>query len=169
MLEQPEQDGGGDAVAALVFRLGAEWLALPTAVVVEVTAPRTPHRLPHRLGSLLEGLVNIRGQIHLCVNVAGFLGIDAAPAAAGADPAAADARFVVVERAGDLGIERWVFGVDEVAGVHRVPAALLRSVPSTLAAAASRCTAALFTWQDGRAGLIDEQRLFTGLREAVAG
>lgn len=169
ILEQPDQDGGGEAIPALVFRLGTEWLALPTSVVVEVTVPRTPHRLPHRLGSLLEGLVNIRGQIHLCVDVAGFLGIDAADAPDGEDPASApEARFVVAERTGDLGIERWVFPVDEVAGVHRVPAAVLQAVPSTLAAAAGRCTAALFAWQDGRAGLIDEQRLFAGLREAVA-
>jgi chemotaxis-related protein WspD len=174
LLEQPETESAGDAVAALVFRLGAEWLALPTSVVVEVTEPRRPHRLPHRVGSLLTGLVNIRGQIHLCVDVAAFLGIELPPARTAAEPegvdaAARDARLVVLERTAGRGIERWVFPVDEVAGVHRVPAAALRPVPSTLAAAGDRRTAALFAWRDDKAGLIDERRLFDGLRDAVSG
>lgn len=174
LLEQPETESAGDAVAALVFRLGAEWLALPTSVVVEVTEPRQPHRLPHRVGSLLTGLVNIRGQILLCVDVAAFLGIELPPARTAAEPegveaAARDARLVVLERTAGRGIERWVFPVDEVAGVHRVPAAALRRVPSTLAAAGDRRTAALFAWRDDKAGLIDERRLFDGLRDAVSG
>lgn len=175
LLEQPETESRGDALAALVFRLGAEWLALPTSVVVEVTEPRKPHRLPHRVGSLLTGLVNIRGRIQLCVDLAAFLGIELSPARMVTEPevvveaTARGARLVVLERTAGRGIERWVFHVDEVAGVHRVPAAALGAVPSTLAAAGDRRTAALFAWRDEKAGLIDERRLFDGLRDAVAG
>ena len=174
LLEQPETESGGDALAALVFRLGAEWLALPTSVVVEVTEPRKPHRLPHRVGSLLTGLVNIRGRIQLCVDMAAFLGIELPQARMATEPEGVedtprDARLVVLERTAGRGIERWVFHVDEVAGVHRVSAAALRSVPSTLAAAGDRRTAALFAWRDDKAGLIDERRLFDGLNDAVAG
>ncbi len=57
----------------LVFRLGDEWLALPVGVLVEVTRPRPPHRVPHR-GGLLAGVVNIRGELHLCVRFDLLLG-----------------------------------------------------------------------------------------------
>ena len=172
ILEQPEREADGDATAVLVFRRGAEWLALPTSVLVEVTPPRKVHRLPHRHDTLLEGLVNIRGQLQVCVDLGRLLGVEpaAAPApAAAAPPAGTLARLLVVERAGDRGAERWVFGVDEVAGVQRVPAAALRAVPSTVGAATDRATAALFAWQERTVGLLDERRLLDGLRAQVSG
>ena len=172
ILEQPEREADGDATAVLVFRRGAEWLALPTSVLVEVTPPRKVHRLPHRHDTLLEGLVNIRGQLQVCVDLGRLLGVEPAAATAPAaptPPAGTLARLLVVERAGDRGAERWVFGVDEVAGVQRVPAAALRAVPSTVGAATDRATAALFAWQERTVGLLDERRLLDGLRAQVSG
>jgi chemotaxis-related protein WspD len=172
ILEQPEQAADGDAVAVLVFRRGSEWLALPARVLVEITPPRKVHRLPHRHDTLLEGLVNIRGQLQVCVDLGRLIGVErsaddaAAAATSSVGPAA---RLLVVERVGDRGTERWVFGVDEVAGVQRVPAAALRAVPSTVGGTANRSTAALFAWQDKTVGLFDEQRLLDGLRAQVSG
>src|SRR5262245_55109050 len=63
-----------DLQSVLIFRLGEEWLALRVQVLVEVTNPRPVRRVPHRAG-LLAGLVNIRGELHLCVRLAQLLGI----------------------------------------------------------------------------------------------
>lgn len=172
ILEQPEQSADGDAVAVLVFRRGSEWLALPARVLVEITPPRKVHRLPHRHDTLLEGLVNIRGQLQVCVDLGRLLGVQRADddgETAAAAPAGPAARLLVVEQAGDRGAERWVFGVDEVAGVQRVPSAALRAVPSTVGVAANRSTAALFAWQERTVGLLDEKRLLDGLRAQVSG
>src|SRR6478672_11465316 len=68
-----ESDESANELSLLVFRLGDEWLALPVSVLVEVTRPRTPHRIPHR-GGLLSGVVNIRGELHLCVRLDTLLG-----------------------------------------------------------------------------------------------
>jgi chemotaxis-related protein WspD len=176
ILEAPEITPDSDASSVLVFRLEHEWLALPTAVVVEVTNPRPLHRIPHRAGTVLEGLVNIRGQLQLCVSLRGLLGLDASGPTPTA-PEAADGtasigglpttRMLVVERGGDRGTERWVFPVDEVAGVQRVARAALRTVPSTVSHAAGRSTLALFDWQGQRVGVLDDARVFDGLRERV--
>ena len=88
ILEQPEVTVDADARSVLIFRLGTEWLALPTAAVVEVTPLRQVHRLPHRSGPVLAGIVNIRGQLQLCVRLQSTTGhtpplvsvSDAAPA-----------------------------------------------------------------------------------------
>ena len=65
ILEAPEIVADPDATSVLVFRLGREWLSLPTASLVEVTPLRCLHRVPHRTSSVLEGFVNIRGQLQL--------------------------------------------------------------------------------------------------------
>jgi chemotaxis-related protein WspD len=171
ILEEPSTPPAADATSVLVFRLGGEWLALPTAVVVEVTPVRTLHRLPHRAGGPLAGIVNIRGQLQLCASLHTLLGL--APAAGGPGSAApaggAAARLLVVERPGGGAADRWALGVDEVAGVHRVSAGALRAVPSTVGHAGGRLSAALFEWQDRTVALLDEPRMFDGLRERVQG
>jgi chemotaxis signal transduction protein len=91
-----------------------------------------------------------------------------------ADSAAADAprdtaRLLVVERPGGEAADRWVCGVDEVAGVHRVTAGMLRAVPSTVGHAGGRLSSALFAWQERTVALLDEARLFEALQERIAG
>lgn len=170
ILEEPAAAPATDTTSVLVFRLGGEWLALPTAVLVEVTPLRTLHRLPHRSGGALAGIVNIRGQLQLCASLHDLIGI-AAESSAGGDAALgpATARLLVVERPAAEAADRWVFGVDEVAGVHRVTKGMLRAVPSTVGHAGGRLSSALFAWQDHTVALLDEARVFDGLRERIAG
>ena len=167
ILEQPEVARDADARSVLVFRLGDEWLALPTAVLAEVTSPRQLHRVPHRSGAELAGIVNIRGQLQVCMLLEGLLGLPAATV--GIPVAASTARLIVVERVGDRGAERWVFRVDEVAGVHRVPGQSLRDVPATISGAGTRATTALFSWHDRTVGLLDVSRLLDGLHGRISG
>ena len=168
ILEEPEVVTDPDATSVLVFRVGREWMALPTGTLVEITTLRPLHRVPHRTAGGLEGLVNIRGQLQLCVSLHTILGLEERPPTVQPDAEAPTAaRLLVVERADGAG-GRWVFGVDEVAGVHRVRKADLRPVPSTVSQAAARCSSALFEWQDRTVALLDEVRLFEALREAVS-
>jgi chemotaxis-related protein WspD len=123
--------------------------------------------VPHRSGNILAGLVNIRGQLQLCVRLAGLLGLET-PAADSPFVAPA-ARLLVVEHRGGRGMERWAFDVDEVAGVHRLPRQTLGSAPATVSNAAKHMTAGLFAWQDKTVGLLDEARLLNGLPRLVSG
>ena len=63
-----------DQISVLVFRVADEWLALPVHALIEVMMPRPIHRVPYRAG-LLAGLVNIRGELQLCIHLAKLLGI----------------------------------------------------------------------------------------------
>ncbi len=65
-----------DRVSVLIFRLGREWMAFPTQAIAEVTVPRPIHRIPHRSNAILIGLVNLRGQLQLCISLHGLLGLE---------------------------------------------------------------------------------------------
>ncbi len=169
ILEEPAAAAGTRTTSVLVFRLEREWFALPAAGLVEVTTGRPLHRIPHRAAGGLAGLVNIRGQLQLCMSLHALLGLPGGPAARTAGGEPSTARMLVVEHATDQGTDRWVLGVDEVAGVHRLATTAVRPVPSTVSQAQSRCSTALFTWQERTVGLLDEARLFEGLRGMVAG
>ena len=164
ILAEPAQAADTEATSLLVFRIEREWLALPTALLVEVTPVRTLHRVPHRAGGGLAGLVNIRGQLQLCMSLHAVLGLPGGPSARPHGDTSTLARLLVVEREGERP-QRWVLGVDEVAGVQRVARSALRPVPSTVSQASARCSTALFEWQDRTVALLDEGRLL----EALAG
>jgi len=143
----------GEGVSVLIFRLGQEWLAFRTRAVVEVTMPRPVHRVPHRSNQVFVGLVNLQGQVQLCVSLHGLLGVSVP-----SEPA----RLVVLrdrERQ-----ETWAFPADDVLGVHRVPRSQWRGVPSTLVNPDVGFSQAVLSWSGRSIGLLDEQRVFTALR-----
>ena len=171
ILQTPEEVTESDAVSMLIFRVGREWLSLATPLLVEVTEMKPLHTIPHRRGGVLEGIVNIRGQLQLCVSLMRLLGIDAEPKLAvpqeTPSPLLGDTsakRLLVIED----GEERWVVAVDEVAGVHAVPRSLLRSVPATVGQAGSRHAEALVDWRDPVVGFLDGDRLLEHLRTELS-
>ena len=120
-LAEVEEAVSGEAISLLVFRVGPEWLALEAGLIVEVVEQRPIHCIPHRTNQLLLGIANIRGELHLCISLRELLGITLPELKSGSNAAESvrpQPRLLVTEH----GSHRWVFPVDEVAGVHRVPA-----------------------------------------------
>src|SRR6185295_3819069 len=74
--EKRTVDSGTESL--MIFRIGVEWLTLPTKILQEVTEPGRIHRLPHR-GGILRGLVNVRGELLLCVALDVMLGLERSP------------------------------------------------------------------------------------------
>ena len=111
-----------------IFRLGGEWLALPAALFKEVTQMSVAHTLPHRSDRILIGLVNIRGEIQLCISLKALLGLEVADSSSQNISPVVYQRMVVVEREGS----RWVFAVDEIYGIHRILSEQVGNVPATV-------------------------------------
>lgn len=163
--EDPEDDASsatrGEVVSLLIFRLRGEWLGVATRAVAEVTTPRPVHRIPHRSNDIVTGLVNLRGQLQLCISLHGLLGV-AATAGPEAEAMTANPRLVVL-RDRDRS-ETWVFPADEVLGIQRVARTRLSAVPATLANPAVSYSQAVLPWEGKSVGFLDEQRIFSALR-----
>lgn len=167
-LAQPPHEQEQDRRSLVVFRLGDEWLAIPTRLLAEVTGLHPIHSVPHRTGEVLLGLVNIRGQLRICLSLHGLLGTLAglpegvrhrrhdASDPKGQDP---DGRMAILQDQS----HQWVFYADEVAGVHRIKVGLFRKVPSTFGKTSSYCQA-VFDWNGRTVGCLDEERLLSALR-----
>jgi chemotaxis-related protein WspD len=157
-----------DAASAscFVFRLGAEWLAIPMALLDEVVASRPTHSLPHRRGNVKISVLSVRGDILVHVSLAGLLGIaddHAAPASASAHGRSASRVVVLADARGRLAIS-----VDEVMGIHRYDPVVLRPVPATLGQAMVSYASALLAVGDRIVGLLDGGRVLASLSHALA-
>ena len=150
-----------DAIALLIFRLGAVWLALPTGVCKEVTEMRAIHSLPHRRGGVLLGLVNIRGEIYMCIALRQLLDLEPATDSGTTVGHKAQQRLLVVERA----TERWVFVVDEIAGIHYVDPGALQHAP--VIATIPAWSQGIIDWHERRVSYLDTARLFATLNREI--
>jgi chemotaxis-related protein WspD len=150
--------------SVVIFRLGQEWLSLPTDIFQEVAERRMVHTLPHRRGGIVGGLVNVRGELLLCVALDVVLGLDKSLETDGAKNRAAKEQLLVCDREGDkLG-----FLVSEVHGVHRFHPRDLKEVPATVAKAAATYTSGLLHWNNNIVGCLDDELLFYALNKGFA-
>jgi chemotaxis-related protein WspD len=160
--KEREEEPGGHTV--VLFRIGGEWLSLPTGVCKEVVSLRTIHSLPHRQDDVVLGLVNVRGELLICVSLGEVLGIERGVESTGAAPRGGPPRLLVIGREGN----RFVFAADEVHGIHRVLPREVRAVPATVARAAATYTKVVLTWRDRAVGCLDDQLLFYVLNRSLA-
>lgn len=149
----------------VIFRIGAEWLALPTEVFLEVVELRPIHTVPHRNDALVRGLAMVRGELIICVSLAHLLGMDAAPARSERKKGrSVYDRLLVVGQNG----ERVVFAVEEVhVGVRYHPNDL-KPVPATVAQSAAPYTSGILTWEGQSVGVLDESLVFYALSRHLA-
>lgn len=147
--------------SGVIFRLRAEWLALPTQAFQEVAERRPIHSLPHRRRGLVLGLANVRGELLVCVSLGGLLALD--PASLVPTPRSAYHRLLVVNWEGN----RLAFPVDDVHGPHRFHLQELKAPPATLAKSRPAFTRGVFYWQERAVGLLDAELLFTTLNRSL--
>ena len=157
-LAEPRRIESGNAHSVLVFTLGAELLAFPTSCLVEIAERRTVHRIPHWPNRLLEGLVNVRGKLELCVSLRDFLGVQSREVH---QDKPLRPRLLVTQ----MNQKSWVFPVDDVHGVQHLPPDALTEAPATLRG--EGFTRGLLRWEEKRAGFLDADRLFSALTERL--
>ncbi|MBT2334378.1 chemotaxis protein CheW [Variovorax paradoxus] len=163
-MAQAPKAGQADAASAIVFRIGTEWLALPTQVLLEVAALSPIHSLPGRRGGIVQGVANVRGELLVCVLLGTMLGLARAAESGHARQREALRRLVVIGLDG----QRLGFAVDEMHGIARFDPGTLKEVPATVARATTPYSKAILTWHEHSVGLLDEQLLFYTLHRSLA-
>ena len=150
--------------SVLIFRIDAEWLALPTAVVDEVAAPSRVHSLPHARSAAVLGLANVRGELLISVSLRHLLDIPSSADDGPSNGQSAKSRLLVLRRE----TLRVVCPVNEVSGICHFRPEVLREIPATLARASGRYSTKLLPWNGRSVGVLDDQLLFYTVKRNVA-
>ncbi|MDM8550475.1 chemotaxis protein CheW [Desulfobacterales bacterium HSG2] len=178
MAAEKEEDLPG-TISVVIFRIEEEWLALPTQVLAEIIDPENlrSHSLPHRNNPILIGIINVHGEIQVCVSIRELLDIESVseePAPdvfpikdvgnryQGADRKILK-RMIVVNSEGG----QWVFPVNEIYGIHRIHPKTFENVPVTVAKAQSTYTKGIFDWQGKHVALLDHDLLLYSLLKNI--
>lgn len=159
---EEDVEQAGELRSIVLFRLGAEWLGLPSDLCGEVAEPCRIQSLPHRRDDNVLGLVNVRGELLVCISLARLLGV--------AEEAGSAGQLAVFRRLMVIGHEerRVAFEADEVHGIHVFHESECRAVPATIARAMSHVTKAVLPWQGRSVGRLDETVLLDLIDRSIA-
>ena len=143
---------GGDKLdsSVLVFRIGREWLALPTTLFVSVAPQAKPHKLPHRNERGLAGIVNVGGTLYPCMALADLLGVDESDGEA-ATGRHTFARLLLLQWEG----QAYALPVADLHGIVRYAAAAVRTPAATINKGLTRFLSGVITHQDLHIGCLD--------------
>jgi len=147
-----------DERSVIVFRMGDENYALSTEVLNDVSHPRQPHRIPHRSNNILSGLVNIRGELVLCISLTGLLGLRTKQ-----NPQAETNRMIVAQF-NDLTV---AFFVDQVDGISRYANHTLQEPPATLSRHDGNYIQGLLECSTGHTGLLNHLLIETAINRLL--
>jgi chemotaxis-related protein WspD len=138
-----------------VFRIGAEWLAIPAKAVKSIGDPVSIRRIPHRRNPVLRGMANFAGELEMVVSLEALLNIE--PTEEGAAPKNADRGSRPIPRMlrviGESG--SFAFEAAEVLGTYRHDENRLDPVPSTLEKAVLRYVRGTMELGGRRVGALD--------------
>jgi chemotaxis-related protein WspD len=157
-----EKSGAPARASAVLFRIGNEWLAFPTEAFQEVAERRRVHSLPHKRDGFIRGLVNIRGELLICISLERLLGI--AEGWMDAQSQTGGDRLLAIAWDGN----RFVFPVSEVHGVERFHLEDLRSAPAALARSSANHTRGIFTWRGNSVGLLNPAAVFASCHRSLS-
>ncbi len=148
-------------ISAVLFRIETEWLALTTQAFQEVAERRRVHSLPHRRLGLVMGLVNVRGELLICVSLGRLLGLE--------KKKAGEARRGLFER---LVVVNWdgcrlAFPVDEVHGIVRFETQQLKEPPATVTKSNVSFTQGILPWEGRAVGFLNAGVMFPTLDRSL--
>ena len=108
------------------------------------------------------GLVNIRGELLICVSLGHLLALE--------NPMPRGMLRTVHQQllVGNWDGDRFVFPVDEVCGIHRFDPHHLQGPPATLVKSNFSYSRGILSWERKSVGLLDPNLLFSSLNRSLA-
>jgi len=162
-LSQPRASTNHNLKSALVFRLGNEWFALPSKIVREITQCDKHHSLPHRKNQVLRGLVNVRGDLLLCVSLGYLFNLNKKEINSESQITIHE-RYIVMSDDGNL----YAFPVSEVKDTLKYDTENLQKTPSTIDDGASNYIDGIIEYHDLHIGLLDTELIFSSLNRNIS-
>ncbi len=151
-----------DRRSLFIFRLGAEWLALPVDMIKEIAPLQPVHRLPHRRNGAILGLTNVRGELLVTLSLDLVLGLEATEAKQEKSGLEKHRLLVIAGEGGPLACP-----IDEAHGIVLCAARELTEVPATITRATASYSHAVLPWEGRSVGCLDQALLLTALNRSL--
>lgn len=163
VLAARKPQGQAHTESIVIFRLGDEWLAIPSRIVREITSAKPVRRLPHTRKNIVKGMVNMRGELQICVSLGGLLDLEKGGQTRRFGSVGISDRMILIAHEGN----QYVFPVTEVHGLHRHHPNELQPPPATIGKAKATYTKGVLAWGEHHVASLDADLLFHTLNKGL--
>jgi len=143
-------------ISCIVFRSENEWFAINTNVLNEICEVSEIHSIPHNRNPLISGMVNVRGEIEICI------AFNELHQQKSQQDSVGKSRMLVI----NLESGRYVYRADEVMGIFKIDNNSIRPAPSSVAATSSHYVNGIFDYNEQSIGLVDPHLMDSRIKEA---
>jgi chemotaxis-related protein WspD len=161
-LQSNKQQNTAALVSVVIFRLGDEWFSMPVSVFSEVNPMKMIHNLPHNKSKILRGVVNIRGELKICVSIGYLIGLNKGKRNENSNNNTTNRLIMISKDNYEI-----VFPVTEIAGIHRYDSSELNKCPSTIPGGSDHYFSGSVEWRNNDVACIDEESLFKAISKAI--
>jgi len=140
-----------EQVSLIIFRIQKDWYALRTSIFLEIDANKSTHKIPHNKNNFLEGLVNIRGELELCISLPELIS-NGLQSTDGNDTTK---RLIIIK----LASGKYALKLDEISGVYKIGKQAITPPPATIAGTDNHLVCGIFEHNNQRIGMIDDELL----------
>lgn len=152
---QPQKEPEIETESYLIFGLKGERFGIKTEYFEEAVKDRSIHSVPFRSGNLIRGLVNVNGELLICVSLSALMELGSGDAEEGK-------LMLVISCEG----ARYVFPAEEIYGIYRIKPEKIQEPPSTVSKAGNSFTTGTYVIKKKEIGIIDADRLFKALERS---
>ena len=155
---QDKQEHITDKVSLTIFRLGDEMLAIPTEYIMSINDIGNIHTVPHQKSDILHGLINLHGELKICISLGRLIGLTKAVKEVAKKHRVYN-RMIEISKDG----KEYTFVATEVLGVHQIIEKDLKDVPATISQSKGTFTQSLIEWKDFDVSYLDIELIFYNL------
>ncbi len=143
-------------VSSFVFRLGSRWFSCSTSLVKEVVGQKPVIQIPHKTNAILRGVVNINGELQLCVSLHQLLGIKQLMWNQ-------YNRIVVIAKKGEI----WAFAAEEIQGTLACDYNQIHPFSFESSHSISNYLLGTILFEEKEVNVLDEELLLSSLRRSL--
>ena len=142
--------------SVVVFRLGTEWMSLPVSIINEITLLRNIYDIPHNRNKKIRGMVNIRGELVICMSLGNLLGVDKPDDDFSGNEHSINRLITIRDANGYI-----VFPVSEIDGIFHYEKDELATAPDTIRNSTKNLIKGVIIVNDRNIGCIDHSALLS--------
>ena len=122
----------------------------------------TIHTVPHRSNHIFTGIVNIRGEVLMCIALGNVLGVGdsqylpSTSTSSSSQQSSVYARTMVMEVQDNC----WAFRVDEIVGIHRLDKKDLQDIPVVISKTPDTYTKKILHFENRKVSYLNYELLF---------
>ncbi|NOY66756.1 MAG: hypothetical protein GXP13_05025 [Gammaproteobacteria bacterium] len=149
--KQEADEDTGEALSVIIFRSQQNWFALKTSLFIEINNDKIIHSIPHNKNTFITGLVNIRGELELCISLDALISNSSTQT----DESTNKKKLIIIK----LDSGKYALKLDEILGVYRINNNHIQDAASIITGDSNHLVASSFDHKDKHVGLIDHELL----------